>query len=112
MIGKTYTLEEMDKQVKINMRLLEKFKAQLWAEYGYTVENIMKMFDTLYEEQQEVMPLPWYEYCCGVSDTKKWSGDNGCKADRPSKEENTGGLCADQQLLRHRENQRRFSDHG
>lgn len=55
MIGKTYTLEEMDKQVKINMRLLEKFKTQLWAEYGYTVENIMKMFDTLYEEQQEVM---------------------------------------------------------
>lgn len=67
---KTYTLEEMDKQVKINMRLLEKFKAQLWAEYGDTAEDIIKMLDTLYEEQQKIMPLPWYEYCYGVDETK------------------------------------------
>lgn len=90
MIDKTYTLEEMDRQVKINMRLIAKFKDQLWAEYGESISDIVKMFDTLYEEQQEVMPLPWYEYCYGVSDTKKWGGDNGGKADRPSKEKNTG----------------------
>lgn len=70
MIEKTYTLEEMDKQVKINMRLLAKFKDQLFAEYGDNVEDVVKMFDTLYEEQQKVMPLPWYEYCCGVGKTK------------------------------------------
>ena len=60
---KTYTLEEMDRQVKINIRLLSKFSDQLRAEYGNGVADILKMFDVLYEEQQKVMPLPWYEYC-------------------------------------------------
>ena len=43
---------------------------------------------------------------------KRRGGDNGCETDRPAEKENTGGLCADEQLLRHSENQRRVRNDG
>lgn len=49
----TYSADEIDRLMKINMRL------------------IAKMFDTLYAEQQKETPLMWYEYCYGVKDTGK-----------------------------------------
>lgn len=68
-LDKKYTLDEMDRQIKINMRLVTKFGDQLRVEYGENVRDMLKMLDTLYEEQQKVMPLPWYEYCYGVNGT-------------------------------------------
>lgn len=41
----------------------------------------------------------------------KRGGDSGCKVDRPAEKENTGGLCADQQLLRHSQTQWGFRKH-
>lgn len=57
--------------MKINMRLIAKFKTHLHKEYGDAIEDIAKMFDTLYAEQQKETPLMWYEYCYGVKDTGK-----------------------------------------
>lgn len=57
--------------MKINMRLITKFKAHLHKEYGDTIEDIVKMFDTLYAEQQKETPLMWYEYCYGVVDVEE-----------------------------------------
>lgn len=48
-----------------------KFKTHLHKEYGDAIEDIAKMFDTLYAEQQKETPLMWYEYCYGVKDTGK-----------------------------------------
>ena len=67
----SYSADEIDWFMKINMRLIEKFKTQLHKEYGDTIEDIVKMFDTLYEEQKKEMPLPWYKYCNGVKDEGK-----------------------------------------
>lgn len=53
------------------MRLIAKFKTHLHKEYGDAIEDIAKMFDTLYAEQQKETPLMWYEYCYGVKDTGK-----------------------------------------
>ena len=67
----TYSADEMDRLMKINMRLITKFKPQLHKEYGDTIEDIVKMFDTLYAEQQKETPLMWYEYCYGVVDVEE-----------------------------------------
>lgn len=70
----TYSADEIDRLMKINMRLIAKFKPQLHKEYGDTIEDIVKMFDTLYAEQQKETPRPWYEYCYGVIDAEKEDG--------------------------------------
>ena len=62
----TYSADEIDRIMKINMRLIAKFKTHLHKEYGDAIEDIAKMFDTLYAEQQKETPLMWYEYCYGV----------------------------------------------
>ncbi len=67
----TYSADEMDRLMKINMRLITKFKAHLHKEYGDTIEDIVKMFDTLYAERQKETPLMWYEYCYGVVDAEE-----------------------------------------
>lgn len=67
----SYSADEIDRFMKINMRLIAKFKTQLHKEYGDTIEDIVKMFDTLYAEQQKETPLMWYEYCCGVVDVEE-----------------------------------------
>lgn len=59
----TYTEQDMDRWIKICMRLIEKFRGQLQAEYGSDIYSAIKMFDKLYEEQNAEMPLMWYEYC-------------------------------------------------
>lgn len=68
---RTFSTDEIDRLIKINMRLITKFKPQLLEEYGDTIEDIIKMFDALYEEQQKETPLMWYEYCYGVKDAGK-----------------------------------------
>lgn len=72
----SYSADEIDRLMKINMRLIAKFNPQLHKEYGDTIEDIVKMFDTLYAEQQKETPLMWYEYCYGVVDAEK--GDGKC----------------------------------
>lgn len=67
----SYSADEIDWFMKINMRLIAKFKPQLHKEYGDTIEDIVKMFYTLYAEQQKETPLMWYEYCYGVKNTGK-----------------------------------------
>jgi hypothetical protein len=67
----TYYADAIDRLMKINMRLIAKFKTHLHKEYGDAIEDIAKMFDTLYAEQQKETPLMWYEYCYGVKDTGK-----------------------------------------
>ena len=67
----TYSAGEIDRIMKINMRLIAKFKIHLHKEYGDAIEDIAKMFDTLYAEQQKETPLMWYEYCYGLKDTGK-----------------------------------------
>lgn len=62
---KMYTAEEMDRAIKINIRLLEKFREPLLEEYGSTVSDALKMMDTLYQEQNSKMPAMWYEYGFG-----------------------------------------------
>lgn len=69
-----YPTDEIDRLIKINMRLIAKLKPQLHKEYGDTIEDIIKMFDTLYAEQQKETPRPWYEYCYGVIDAEKEDG--------------------------------------
>lgn len=64
-MSKYYTEQEMDYQVKISLALIRKFKDQLNAEYGIDPEDISKMFRTLYEEQNAIMPDKWYNYCLG-----------------------------------------------
>lgn len=59
----TYTEQDMDRWIKICMRLIEKFRGQLQEEYGSDIYSVIKMFDKLYEEQNAEMPLMWYEYC-------------------------------------------------
>lgn len=58
-MGKIYADKDMDRFVKIILRLLDKFKPQLLEEYGSNASNIL---DILYQEQCEKMPLMWYEY--------------------------------------------------
>lgn len=65
---KMYTVEEMDRVIKINMRLIEKFREPLLEEYGSSVSDVLKMMDTLYQEQNSKMPAMWYEYGFG------WNG--------------------------------------
>ena len=62
---KMYTAEEMDRVIKINMRLLEKFREPLLKEYGASVSDAIKMMDVLYQEQNSKMPAMWYEYGYG-----------------------------------------------
>ena len=62
---KMYTAKEMDRVIKINMRLLEKFREPLLEEYGSTVSDVLKMMDMLYQEQNSKMPAMWYEYGFG-----------------------------------------------
>lgn len=57
-----YTTEQMDKMMKVVLRLIDKFKPQLNEEY----KDVPNIIDALYKEQCEIMPLPWYEYCAGV----------------------------------------------
>lgn len=59
-----YSEKDMDYYVKINMRLLEKFRPHLVEEYGNDWTDIFKMFNTLYIEQNNITPEKWYEYCC------------------------------------------------
>lgn len=59
---KMYTVEEMDRVIKINMRLLEKFREPLLEEYGPSFSDALKMMDILYQEQNRKMPGMWYEY--------------------------------------------------
>lgn len=60
-MGKRYTEKEVDKVIKVTLRIIDKFKSQLLEEYGSNVPN---MLDILYQEQCEKMPLMWYEYGC------------------------------------------------
>ena len=53
----TYTEQDMDRWVKICMRLIEKFRGKLQEEYGSDIFSAIKMFDKLYEEQNAKMPL-------------------------------------------------------
>lgn len=59
-----YTAKDLDYFYKISLRLIDKFRDQLNEEYGTKIEDAIKMFDTLYKEQNDKMPLLWYEYCC------------------------------------------------
>lgn len=54
--------EDVDFLMKVNLRLLAKFGDALRAEYGEPVGDTYRVFNTLYREQSELMPLPWYEY--------------------------------------------------
>lgn len=62
---KMYTAEEMDRAIKINIRLIEKFREPLLEEYGSTVADALEMMDMLYQEQNSKMPAMWYEYGFG-----------------------------------------------
>lgn len=55
-----YSENDMDYQIKIILRLLSKFSEELLAEYNE--EYYTTMLETLNKEQNEVMPLKWYEY--------------------------------------------------
>lgn len=70
-----YTTEEVDRDIKVNLRLLDKFKEQLYAEYGDSIHDFLEMYETLYQEQMKEMPLPWYKYGFGSkedNDTKQF----------------------------------------
>lgn len=60
-MGRMYTEKEMDRLMKINLRLIEKFRAQLLEEYGTNINDVMNMFDILYREQCEK------HHFCGTS---------------------------------------------
>lgn len=60
-----YSVDDMDYCMKINLRLINKFKDQLNEEYGSDMISIMKMMKTLYEEQNKETPMRWYEMGLG-----------------------------------------------
>lgn len=67
----TYTEQDMDRWVKICLRLIEKFRGKLQEEYGSDIFSAIKMFDKLYEEQNAKMPLMWYKYCPAWFETNR-----------------------------------------
>lgn len=62
-----YPAAEMDKHIKVNIRLINKFREFLYAEHGKGFSDIWNMYETLYKEQMQEMPLPWYEYVCAFN---------------------------------------------
>lgn len=59
---KMYSEEDIDYYIKIILRLTAKFNKELLEEYGAS-EYVFSMLDTLYKEQNEIMPYKWYNYC-------------------------------------------------
>lgn len=63
-----YSAHEVDRHIKVNLRLINKFKEQLYDEYGKELSDIWKMYETLYQEQIKEMPLLWYQYGFGSAE--------------------------------------------
>lgn len=64
---KAYT-HNMDYLYKISMWLIQKYGDELYERFGIDKNDIfavMKMFDTIYEEQCKEMPLTWNQYGFG-----------------------------------------------
>lgn len=55
-----YSEDDMDYQIKIILRLLNKFSKELLAEYNE--EYYITILDTLNKEQNKIMPFKWYNY--------------------------------------------------
>lgn len=59
---KMYSEEDIDYYIKIILRLTTKFNKKLLKGYGAS-EYVFTMLDTLYKEQNKIMPDKWYNYC-------------------------------------------------
>lgn len=72
--------KQIDKFYKISIWILRKYGKEMFDEYGISLDNannslenqtrqminVDLLFDKIYEEMQQEMPLMWYEYClCG-----------------------------------------------
>lgn len=63
----------MDYMAKINLWLIQRYRDDLFKEFGVhpnDISAVMKMFDKIYEEQCKEMPLPWYQYGLGLKETE------------------------------------------
>lgn len=60
--NKMYSEEDIDYYIKIILRLTTKFNKELLKGYGAS-EYVFTMLDTLYKEQNKIMPDKWYNYC-------------------------------------------------
>lgn len=61
-----YSERDIDFYVKINLRLINKFKKELQTEYNIVdMLDAMEMFNMLYKEQNELTPKLWYNYSFG-----------------------------------------------
>ena len=60
--------EKMDYLSKINLWLIQRYRENLFKEFGIDTNDVLyvsKMFDAIYKEQCKQMPLPWYQYGFG-----------------------------------------------
>lgn len=78
-----YDEKELDKIMKLNMYVIEKYNNELFAESGIEETDnefqrygkINKLFDKIYAEMCEKYPLMWYEYCLTFNGTNDNKGE-------------------------------------
>ena len=61
-------LKNIDYLTKINLWLMQRYREDLFGEFGIDANDILaatRMFNSIYEEQCKKMPLPWYQYGFG-----------------------------------------------
>lgn len=69
--NRAYTEYDVDFFVKVNYALINKFRSQLYEEYGTSFEDISLMFQKLYQEEYERDPRLWYEQGMGINEIEE-----------------------------------------